>query len=618
MQSRFPMEEEAGVRQLTSLDAQFLRMEDARTYGHVGGLAIYDPSTAPGGELGYDDICRLVSERLHLLPVFKWRLAEIPFRLDLPYWIEDPDFDLDFHIRESAVPPPGDDDRLCETVARIFARPLDRGHPLWELYLIHGLERGRVALLTKIHHSAVDGVSGNELLSILLDPSPEGREIAPAADDDDGKGERAPGELEMLGRGLLGVPLQPVRALRSAPSALPNLFELPGANAFPGVPTLTKAVTRARRLLGSDEDPDVLEVTTARAPTTSFNGKISPHRRLAIGQVSLDTVKAIKNAAGITVNDVVVTLCASALREWLIDHDELPEEPLVAMVPVSVRTEEQMGTFGNRVSMMIVPIPTDEPEPLRRLIRTHELLMSAKERHRALPADLLTDATSFIPPAVMALAARTAMGVLGPHPAAAQPRHLERARPARAALLRGREARGQLPGVGDRRRRRAQHDGDELPRPPRLRPRGRPRTVGDLRPLDARPAARARRARGDRVRQAGRRPSRRRRSPQATAAASPCAACTPSRSSTTTRQPRLGITVTWCTFGRSGRFESARSRTRRSTSRSTTRISTCANDAPMQRRTPPPNGIHAYDSGAPSMKRSGRNSSGSGKRSARA
>ena len=413
MQSRFPMEEEAGVRQLTSLDAQFLRMEDARTYGHVGGLAIYDPSTAPAGEIGYDDICHLVSERLHLLPVFKWRLAEIPFRLDLPYWIEDPDFDLDFHIRESAVPPPGDDERLCETVARIFARPLDRGHPLWELYLIHGLERGRVALLTKIHHSAVDGVSGNELLSILLDPSPEGREIPPAPDDDDGKGERAPGELEMLGRGLLGVPLQPVRALRSAPSALPNLFDLPGANAFPGVPTLTKAVTRARKLLGSDEDPDVLEVTTARAPTTSFNGKISPHRRLAIGQVSLDTVKAIKSAAGITVNDVVVTLCASALREWLIDHDELPDEPLVAMVPVSVRTEEQQGTFGNRVSMMIVPIPTDEPEPLRRLIRTHELLMSAKQRHRALPADLLTDATSFIPPAVMALAARTAMGVLG-------------------------------------------------------------------------------------------------------------------------------------------------------------------------------------------------------------
>jgi diacylglycerol O-acyltransferase / wax synthase len=399
------------MRQLTSLDAQFLRMEDARTYGHVGGLAVYDPSTAPSGEISVGDICRLVSERLHLLPVFRWRLAEVPFSLDLPYWIEDPDFDLDFHIRESAVPPPGNDDRLSETVARIFARPLDRRRPLWELYLIHGLERGRVALLTKIHHSAVDGVSGNELLSILLDPSPEGREIPPPPAN--GGGERAPGELEMLGRGLLGLPAQPLRALRSVPTALPNLTDLPGANAFPGVPTLSRAVTRARKALGSDEDADVLEVTTARAPSTFFNGPISPHRRVAIGRVSLDTVKAIKNAAGITVNDVVVALCASALREWLIERDELPSDPLVAMVPVSVRTEEQQGTFGNRVSMMIVPIATDEPDPRQRLIRTHELLRGAKERHKALPADLLTDATSFIPPAVMALAARTTMGVLG-------------------------------------------------------------------------------------------------------------------------------------------------------------------------------------------------------------
>jgi diacylglycerol O-acyltransferase len=400
------------MRQLTSLDAQFLRMENARTYGHVGGLAVYDPSTAPGGELTIRDICRLVGERLHLLPVFRWRLAEVPLSLDLPYWIEDPDFDLDFHIRESAVPPPGNDDRLAEVVARIFARPLDRRRPLWELYLIHGLEGGRVALLTKIHHAAVDGVSGNELLSILLDPSPEGREIPPAPLGS-GAGERAPGELEMLGRGLLGLPRQPIRALRSVPSAVPNLIELPGANAVPGVPTLSRAVTRARKALGSDEDSDVLEVTTARAPGTFFNGPISPHRRLAIGRVSLDTVKAIKNAAAITVNDVVVALCASALREWLLEEDELPDEPLVAMVPVSVRSEEQKGTFGNRISMMVVPIATDEPDPRQRLVRTHELLRSAKDRHRALPADLLTDATSFIPPAVMALAARTTMGVLG-------------------------------------------------------------------------------------------------------------------------------------------------------------------------------------------------------------
>jgi diacylglycerol O-acyltransferase / wax synthase len=400
------------MRQLTSLDAQFLAVESARTYGHVGGLAVYDPATAPGGDLTIPDICRLVGERIHMLPPFRWRLVGVPLGLDHPYWVEDPDFDLDFHVRESAVPPPGDDRRVAETVARIFARPLDRTRPLWELYLIHGLQGGRVALLTKLHHSVVDGVSGNEILAVLLDPSPEGRELPPR--EDGGTGERVPGELEMLGRGLLGLPLQPLRALRSAPTALSNLTELPGANAFPGVPRITRGVAAARRRLGLEHaDPAILEATTARPPRLSFNRRISGHRRFSFGQLSLDTVKAIKNEAGVTVNDVVVALCAGTLRGWLKERDELPRQPLVAMVPVSVRTEQQAGTFGNRVSMMIVPIATDEADPKRRLKRTHELLLGAKTRHKAVPANLLTDATSFIPPAVASLAARTTMEVMG-------------------------------------------------------------------------------------------------------------------------------------------------------------------------------------------------------------
>ena len=398
------------MRQLTSLDAQFLAVESATTYGHVGGLAVYDPSTAPGGTMEIADLCRLVGERLHLLPPFRWRLVEVPFGIDHPYWIEDPDFDLDFHIRESAVPPPGDDRRLAETVARIFARPLDRRRPLWELYLIHGLPDGRVGMLTKIHHSVVDGVSGNEILSVLLDPSPEGREL-PASEPV--RPDRVPGDLEMLGRGLLSLPGQPVRALRSLPTALPNLTTLPGANAFPGVPTLSRGVGHVRRLAGIEDDPNVLEATTARPPRTSFNGPISGHRRFSFGSLSLDSVKAIKNEAGVTVNDVVVALCASAVRDWLKERDELPDEPLVAMVPVSVRTRQEKGTFGNRISMMIVPIATDEADPRRRLERTHELLLGAKARHNATPANLLTDATSFIPPAVASLAARTTMEVMG-------------------------------------------------------------------------------------------------------------------------------------------------------------------------------------------------------------
>jgi WS/DGAT/MGAT family acyltransferase len=403
------------MRQLTSLDAQFLAVESGRTFGHVGSLCTYDPSTAPGGELTIQDLCRMVSDRLHLLPPFRWRLVDVPLGIDLPYWIEDPDFDLDFHIRESAVPPPGDDRKLAETVARIFARPLDRAHPLWELYLIHGLPYGRVALLTKVHHAVVDGVSGNEILTVLLDPTPTGTEIPDAAPDAITAGPRGrrPTDLEMLGRGLLGLPRQPVRALKALPRTLPALTELPGANAFPVVPRLSKALSRVRGLAGAPTGDNILEITAARAPRTPFNGRISPRRSFAFGSLSLDQVKAIKNELGITVNDVVVTLCATAVRRWLVERDELPRTPLVALVPVSVRGPEQAGTFGNRISAMIVPIPTDVGDPRKRLLRAHELLKSAKANHAALPADLLTDATSFIPPAVAALAARTVIDVLG-------------------------------------------------------------------------------------------------------------------------------------------------------------------------------------------------------------
>jgi diacylglycerol O-acyltransferase len=404
--------EESEVRQLTSLDAQFLAVESGRTYGHVGSLCVYDPSTAPGGQLTIKDLCRMVSERLHLLPPFRWRLVNVPLGIDLPYWAEDPDFDLDFHIRESAIPPPGDDRQLAETVARIFARPLDRARPLWELYLIHGLPNGRVALLTKVHHAVVDGVSGNEILTVLLDPTPEGGDLPPRPVGDR-VGERIPGDLELLGRGLLGLPFQPLRALKALPSTLPALTEIPGANAFPVVPTLSRSLSRLRGLAGAPRGADILEITSARAPRTSFNGRISPARSFAFGSLSLEKVKAIKNEMGITVNDVVVTLCASAVRRWLMDRDELPRTPLIAMVPVSVRAPHERQAFGNRISAMIVPIPTDVVDPRRRLLRAHELLASAKANHAALPASLLTDATSFIPPAVAALAARTTIELLG-------------------------------------------------------------------------------------------------------------------------------------------------------------------------------------------------------------
>ena len=376
------------MRQLTGLDAQFLALESARQYGHVGGLAVLDPAPAPAGRLELEDIQGMIIERLPLLPPFRWRLAEVPFGLDYPYWVDDPDFDLDFHVRELALPAPGSNEQLAEQVARIFARPLDRARPLWELYVIHGLPHGHVAALTKIHHALIDGMSGAEIMGLLLDLEPTGRELPPAPEH---QPEAKPGDVEMLGRGLLGLPRYPLRALRSLPRAVPNLEDTPFGT-LPGAGTLGRLTGRPRQSL--------------RAPKTSFNGRVSPHRRFAFGQLALEDVKAAKNAHGCTVNDVVVSMCAGVVRRWLVEHSELPAEPLVAQIPVSVRTSEQTGTYGNRIMLMSAPLLTNIEDPVDRLMHTHAAMGDMKQRHKALPAELLQDANHFIPPAVFSRAAR--------------------------------------------------------------------------------------------------------------------------------------------------------------------------------------------------------------------
>jgi diacylglycerol O-acyltransferase / wax synthase len=388
------------MRQLTSLDAQFLALETPRQSGHVGALAILDDSERPGGPLEIEDICQLMAERLPLLPPLHWRLTEVPLGLDYPYWIEDPDFDMDFHVRELALPPPGTAAKLAEQVARIVARPLDRSRPLWELYLIHGLEGGGVGMLTKVHHALIDGLSGAEIMAVLFDLAPEGRDLD---DHKEPRPEREPSELEMLARGLAGIPRYPIRMLRSMPRTLPNLTDTPFGT-LPGTGVVSRVADRVQRAVGGDEmRPSRQEL---RAPKTSFNRRISAHRRFAFGQLSLDEVKAIKDEHGFTVNDVVVTIATGAVRRWLIEHGELPSDPLVAQIPVSVRTSEQAGTYGNRIMLMSAPIFTNLPDPVMRLRKTHEALSVMKERHRALPAELLQDANHFIPPAVFARAAR--------------------------------------------------------------------------------------------------------------------------------------------------------------------------------------------------------------------
>ena len=394
------------MRQLTSLDAQFLALESARQTGHVAGLTVLDPSTREDGKLELADIHALMQERLPLLPPLRWRLVEVPFGLDYPYWLDDPDFDLEYHVRELAIPPPATDEKIGEQVARIVARPLDRARPLWEAYLIHGLPDDRVALLTKIHHSMVDGLSGAEIMGVLFDLEPQGREIP---EPDGNSREREPTELEMLARGLMGVPRYPLRVLRSLPSALPHLDDTPFGT-LPGAATVSRVTDRLERLLVRG-DGRVVDHASHKAPKTRFNGRVSPHRRFVFGQLELDDVKEKKNAHGVTVNDVVVSICTGAVRRWLLERDELPPEPLIAQIPVSVRTDEQAGTYGNRIMLMGAPIHTNEPNPVRRLELTHSSLLAMKERHRALPADLLQDASNFIPPAVFARAARASLAI---------------------------------------------------------------------------------------------------------------------------------------------------------------------------------------------------------------
>jgi diacylglycerol O-acyltransferase / wax synthase len=392
------------VRQLTSLDTQFLALESERQVGHVASLAILDTSTAPNGSVGCRELKALFRERLPLLPPLRWRLTEVPFNLDYPYWTDDTEFDLDYHVREIALPRPGSDAQLSAQVARIVERPLDRTRPLWETYVIEGLQSGQTAVLTKIHHAVVDGLSGAEILGILLDldPDPSKREL-PAPD---GNGTREePGQAEMLARGLLGLPKYPLRVIQALPRTLPNVDAARGIfGTIPGADTVGRVAATIEGTVRRDLPSVNRKKLTA--PKTPFNGRVTRHRRFTFFRLPLDDVKAIKNRHGYTVNDVVVSMCAGAVRRWLIAHDALPDEPLVSQVPVSVRSDEEFGTYGNRILMMAAPLYTDVEDPLERLRLTHEAMVDMKQHHKALPANLLQDANHFVPPAVFHRAAQ--------------------------------------------------------------------------------------------------------------------------------------------------------------------------------------------------------------------
>jgi diacylglycerol O-acyltransferase len=305
-----------------------------------------------------------------------------------------------------ALPAPGSSLQLAEQVGRIAGRPLDRGRPLWELYLISGLEGDRTALLAKFHHAAVDGLAAAAVFQALLDDTPEPAGPAGPAGPTAWQAEPIPSGLQMWLRGVAGVTMQPLRFLDlqrrflvGLPRSARSLKRLAPARTG-------KGTTLAGR--SGSGDGQTLNRPSIVPPKTPFNRAVTPHRRWAFGTASLETVKAVKNAFGVTVNDVVMAVSASALRRWLQAHDALPSGPLVAMVPISVRTSEQQGEFGNRVAAMFASLPTHLPDPVDRLRAVHEAMRSAKEQFQAIDAETLLDATQFTAPALASRAARVA------------------------------------------------------------------------------------------------------------------------------------------------------------------------------------------------------------------
>jgi len=380
------------MQQLSGLDAAFLALETATTTGHIGGLSVLDPKDAPK-PLTLARLTEVMTERVPLVPVLRRKLVNVPLGLDQPYWIDDADFDIEYHVREIALPRPGSDAQLDEQVSRLHSRPLDRSRPLWEIYLITGLAKKRAAVYTKIHHAAIDGASGTELLTVLFDLTPQGRELPPAPPF---RPASPPGQPELAIRALARLawrPVQTVQVSNELVKLLPTLA--PVMNALVG------------GMLGLNRgDGSVIATWAGRAPATPFNRPITSHRKFAFRSVDLATVKAVKNAFGVSVNDVVMAMCAGALRRWLIDHDALPDQPLVAMIPVSVRDPDSKGALGNRVSAMLASLPTSVTDPGLRLERVHAATQAAKAQQAVIPQGLVDQISDFAVPALTARAAR--------------------------------------------------------------------------------------------------------------------------------------------------------------------------------------------------------------------
>jgi diacylglycerol O-acyltransferase len=374
---------------LSSVDAAFLHMETPTQHMHVGGLFIFDGRDADAFD--YQRFLALVRSRLHLVPRYRQKLGYAPLNLTNPLWIDDPHFDLSYHVRHAALPRPGTMTQLMEYAGRIFSRPLDRDRPLWELYVIEGLEQERFAILGKNHHAMIDGIAGLDIATVMLDLAPDGSEEIPAPQP--WEPAPAPSGYELTAsmvKDLLTSPAGAVDTVRRVVSAPTK--------------TLRKAA-RVGRGLASVARANL----TKPAPRSILNREPGLHRRLAVQRISLDDVKHVKDTFGTTVNDVVLAMTADAtgrlLRQLGADTDGVW---LRAMVPVSVREQGDESALGNRVVSVFVNLPMFEMDPIERLEVCHEAMADVKSSHHAVGAGFLIGLTEFAPPTIHAMASRLA------------------------------------------------------------------------------------------------------------------------------------------------------------------------------------------------------------------
>ncbi|MCB1692758.1 MAG: wax ester/triacylglycerol synthase family O-acyltransferase [Pseudomonadales bacterium] len=382
------------MEQLTGQDASFFYAELPKTPMHVGSLAVYDPSTVKGGKQGFKDILGFIEKRLHLAKTFRRRLVQVPFSMDHPWWIEDRNFDLEFHIRHIRLPEPGDWRQLCIQTARLHARGLDLTKPPWEFTVIEGLDavpglpKGSYAIVSKIHHACIDGVSGADITEVIhgLQPYPPD----PALPEVPWQGEDEPHPLTLISRAQFNNMTQPYR------------FAEVMARAMPAFQRFQEGLFAQR-----------YKVNTV-VPRTRFSGQVTAHRVFEGKNFALDDIKLIKSAIpGATVNDAILAICGGALRKYLASKDELPDASMIAMAPISVRSADDKHAMGNQVAAMTVAIGTDVDDPLERLARVHAAARESKEMTNAVGAKLMTDFSQFIPSTTAALASRlyTEMGL---------------------------------------------------------------------------------------------------------------------------------------------------------------------------------------------------------------